>query len=225
LGVLWVLFSFLFILLVKALVFSEVYSEAQFSYVAHLAIGYALFHFINLSLVSSTTVFSENRGWILSTNINYQTYKLATIFGSFVELLMVFIPATLVVALMDGFKTNHIWSLTLVLPFYFTTAYSLCKVFGSICVLAPDVKHAIQASTRILFFATPIIWIPQKGTWTEIIALFNPITHYIDIVRAPLVYGSFPLTSWFIVFFTTLVVTVIGWHIDKKYSKLVALNV
>lgn len=59
---------------------------------------------------------------------------------------------------------------------------------------------------------TPIIWNDETlrrqgaGRWSSIVEL-NPLLHYLDIVRAPLLGAHQELRHWLVV----LVLTVVGW--------------
>jgi len=65
---------------------------------------------------------------------------------------------------------------------------------------------------QLLFFMTPIIWNEATlqhqgaGSWAKIVEL-NPLLHYLDIVRAPLLGAPQELRHWLVV----LALTVIGW--------------
>jgi ABC-2 type transport system permease protein len=65
---------------------------------------------------------------------------------------------------------------------------------------------------QLLFFMTPIIWNESTlesqgaGKWAKIVEL-NPLLHYLDIVRAPLLGAEQEVRHWVVV----LVLTVVGW--------------
>jgi ABC-type polysaccharide/polyol phosphate export permease len=59
---------------------------------------------------------------------------------------------------------------------------------------------------RLLFFATPILWMPPPGSFLDRVAQLNPISHFIAIVRDPLIHDTVPMLSWVVV----LVITAIG---------------
>ena len=87
---------------------------------------------------------------------------------------------------------------------------SLC--FGILATRYRDISPLLFSLVQLLFFMTPIIWndatLGQQGagTWGKIIEL-NPLLHYLDIVRAPLLGAQQELRHWVIV----VVLTVIGW--------------
>jgi ABC-2 type transport system permease protein len=85
-------------------------------------------------------------------------------------------------------------------------------VFGIIGTRFRDIAPLLNSVVQLLFFMTPIIWnaqtLAQQGAsrWSKIVEL-NPLLHYLDIVRAPLLGAPQELRHWIVV----LVLTVIGW--------------
>ena len=70
----------------------------------------------------------------------------------------------------------------------------------------------LASVVQLLFFMTPIIWTEKslQGTANAErarIAELNPLYHFLDIVRTPLLGGDQQLYHWVIV----LAVTVVGW--------------
>ena len=68
---------------------------------------------------------------------------------------------------------------------------------------------------QLLFFMTPIIWnydtlrsAGRRRAGPTIVEL-NPLLHYLDIVRAPLLGAHQDLRHWVVV----LVLTVVGWTV------------
>jgi ABC-2 type transport system permease protein len=79
----------------------------------------------------------------------------------------------------------------------------------------------------LLFFMTPIIWnestLQQQGAGEYIkIVQLNPLLHYLDIVRAPLLGADQELHHWVVV----IVLTIVGWTLAllamRQYRSRVA---
>ena len=87
---------------------------------------------------------------------------------------------------------------------------ALC--FGILATRYRDISPLLFSLVQLLFFMTPIIWneatLQQQGAgrWAKIVEL-NPLLHYLDIVRAPLLGADQELRHWVVV----LVLTVVGW--------------
>ena len=57
----------------------------------------------------------------------------------------------------------------------------------------------IRAGMRFLFFATPVFWYAEGLGNRDFLALLNPFTHYLEVVRAPLTGETASALSWTVV--------------------------
>ena len=79
---------------------------------------------------------------------------------------------------------------------------SLC--FGILATRYRDISPLLVSLVQLLFFMTPIIWNEATldsrapGHWAKIVEL-NPLLHYLDIVRAPLLGADQELRHWVVV--------------------------
>ena len=58
-----------------------------------------------------------------------------------------------------------------------------------------DLEEFTQSSLRLLFFITPILWIPHqhvRGPMIDALLYLNPFYYFVEVIRAPLVYGQVP---------------------------------
>ena len=83
---------------------------------------------------------------------------------------------------------------------------SLC--FGILATRYRDISPLLFSLVQLLFFMTPIIWNEATlehqgaGKWAKIVEL-NPLLHYLDIVRAPLLGADQELRHWVVVLVLT----------------------
>jgi len=81
--------------------------------------------------------------------------------------------------------------------------------------------HLVRAIMQVMFFLTPILYMPRQLGEKAAILDYNPFTHYLAIIREPIVYGTIPEKSWIIVG----AITVIGWLFAFYLIKTRARNV
>jgi ABC-type polysaccharide/polyol phosphate export permease len=64
--------------------------------------------------------------------------------------------------------------------------------------------------TRILFFTTPILWTYSERTGlVKTLADINPFTHFVEIIRAPVIGDPLQPLSWAVVG----AITLCGWTV------------
>lgn len=90
----------------------------------------------------------------------------------------------------------------------------------------PDVSQLVGSALMFSFLFTPIIWQASQvplGTMRGTIARANPLFHFVEIVRAPLL--EQPLERLSIVYVAVL--TVLGWGVAawvyRRYAKFVPM--
>jgi ABC-type polysaccharide/polyol phosphate export permease len=103
------------------------------------------------------------------------------------------------------------WSMLLIIPGILLLSLNglwIALLLGLICARYRDIQQLIQSLLQIAMFLTPIFWTPAQlqGRFV-ILADYNLLYHYIQLVREPLM-GQVPaLWSWIVVCAATLV----GW--------------
>jgi lipopolysaccharide transport system permease protein len=92
--------------------------------------------------------------------------------------------------------------LTLPLAVVVITANALwvTLLLAIFCTRFRDIPQIITNLVQIAFFMTPIMWKPEVLGNRRWIADFNPAYHFLEIVRAPILGGPIPLTSWIVTF-------------------------
>ena len=219
LGLAWILLSFAAFILVKTLVFSSIFDRPGYDYFSHLVIGFALFGFISQSIAGAANLFLANRTWILSTNLPHSLYAHVAVFRSLAELFLVSAAALPLVIFLGGVHPGVLWSLPPAIALYYVTAFGLNLMLAPLGARIRDLVHAMRTVMRMLFFATPILWVATPGTTRSMVARWNPVTYYLDILRVPLMKGEFPATAWVICLATSLGVLVLGlivFSVTKK---------
>ncbi len=74
---------------------------------------------------------------------------------------------------------------------------SASVIISFVCVRYRDVPPVVAAILQLLFFISPIIWLPSHIRGGEIIVQLNPIAYLLSITRDPLMGNTPGLTSWF----------------------------
>ena len=104
------------------------------------------------------------------------------------------------------------WADLLAIPALFLIMLNCVWVsfcFGILSTRYRDIGPLLGSLVQLLFFMTPIIWnaetLQQQGAgrWSKIIEL-NPLLHYLDILRAPLLGAHQEPRHWIVVIVLTV---------------------
>ena len=192
--------------------YSKLFKLELSEHLPYVTLGLIIWNLINAAILEGADVFVANEGLIkqLPTPLSVHVYRLVwrqmILFAHNIVIYVIiaivypkpwswadlsFIPALALIML------NCVW-------------VALC--FGILATRYRDISPLLFSVVQLLFFMTPIIWneatLQQQGAgkWAKIVEL-NPLLHYLDIVRAPLLGADQELRHWVVV----LVLTAIGW--------------
>ncbi len=194
-----------------------------------LTVGFIMWGFIQSSILDGAEVFIKNEGLIkqLPAPLSVHVYRL--VWRNVLFLLHNVVIYVVVILL---FPPRH-WtmSMLLALPAFgllIVNAAWVAMFFGILATRFRDIAPLLTALTQLLFYATPVVWsldtIPKSHHSAERarIVEINPLYHYLEIVRAPMIGKEQHLYHWLIV----IACTAVGWAatllLMKKYRSRVA---
>lgn len=194
------------------LLYSKLFRLELSEHLPYVTMGLIVWNLINASILEGADVFIANEGLIkqLPTPLSVHVYRLVwRQMILFAHNIIIFV----VIAIIYPKPWN--WADLAVIPalgliILNCVWVSLC--FGILATRYRDIGPLLNSIVQLLFFMTPIIWneatlqAQGAGQWAKIVEL-NPLLHYLDIVRAPLLGADQELRHWVVV----IVLTVIGW--------------
>lgn len=210
LGAAWLFVSFGLFVGVKIVIFGVLSAESMAFFSVWLATGFLVWTFVQANLVEGCNVFISSARWIKGADLPYGIYVLQSVTRSVIQFAL---SGLVILIILFLYPPPDLWialSSLLALPVLVINGIWCQLLLGVICARFRDLIHLTQTVTRLLFFLTPILWVPESfGTYGKY-ADYNPFTHVIAIFRDPLVYGTFPVDSWLIV----LAITVVGFALS-----------
>ncbi|MGW4061761.1 galactan export ABC transporter permease subunit Wzm/RfbD [Amycolatopsis sp. NPDC004747] len=120
---------------------------------------------------------------------------------------------------------NHIchpglsWNILLAIPGFLLLALNagwVTLLFGIISTRFRDIPQVINSLIQLLFYGTPIVWpvdqlmtggSREAASWILPVVKINPLYHFMQVVRAPLLGQEFSVGNWIVVGS----ITVVGW--------------
>lgn len=206
-GIAWIAFAFGLFVAVKLLIFGSFAPGEPGEFAMWLTFGLWLFFFLQQTVVDGSNIFVHSRNWLLATDLPLTGFILQSI----IRLLIKFayqapIVAFIVIYSKWTFTSGIWWALPGFLMILFNTIW-VQLVLGVICTRFRDAAHLVQSIMGVMFFLTPILYFPSQIGPRAGLLDWNPLTHYIAIVREPIVYGTVPIKAWIIVG----CITAVGW--------------
>ena len=100
---------------------------------------------------------------------------------------------------------------------------TLLSILVSIfCTRYQDMTQVVNVGTQIIFFFTPILWQVETLKNRTYLAEMNPVFHWIEIIRAPLL-GHFPsLSNYLWSLFSLVVLSLLAAYFLGRYRSRIA---
>lgn len=195
------------------------------NFTAYVASGMLVWLFINDVLSMSATLFRREQGFIKGTVLPISIYVLRqTLLIAIRSFYALF--GAIPVILYSGIElTPALLSIVPALLLLLLTAPAVAILFGLAGAYFRDFQFIVANSMRLLMFITPVFWTHEGvGGWRGILYYWNPLTHYIDIVRRPVVEGIVPLDSWAVTLSATALLSAAALVLLGKFNRQIVFQ-
>lgn len=180
-------------------------------YLIYSTLGLVLFSFVQTCAIEGADTYRKSLALLQNSMAPKFSYVLLPIFiGSI--FLFFHLPVLVIAFVVSGLPIQGQQFLALI---GFIILLISCTggvlLLSSLCVLFRDLSFGLAAIFRVLLFATPIFWhAEQRDGVRQIIANINPLSHFIALVRNPIVGEPVPDHSFIIAISITLVLWAAG---------------
>ena len=204
-GVGWVMLAFIMFLGAKLVIFSFL-TKADFNlFVIHLTVGFAAWRFIIGAVIEGSNTFISSENWIKGERLPLSVHSYRAVYRNFLLATGTLLPVFAIIAYF-GQSSLAAWvSFPLTIIVFMLNGFWISIFVGAICARLRDISHLTTTVMQIMFFLTPIIWrvedVGRAKDWVK----YNPFVYYLDIIRVPVLTGTYPVESWMIVGILTTV--------------------
>jgi len=227
LGMLWTMLNPLFLMIILALVFSQILRVTVEHFPVYLLSALVLWNFFSQATSWSTACFLSYAPLIRKIYVPQAIFVLATVMSGVVNLLISLVPLALIMLVLGHPFTPALAFLPV--PIVLTTLFALgiSLALAPLSVMFADIVPLYQVVLSAWMYLTPIIYplaaLPPQ--YKRFIVL-NPMTHLVEAFRTPIFQGAIPSAN---VLITSTVSGVgsllIGWLVFNRYRDRVAYYV
>jgi ABC-2 type transport system permease protein len=232
-GPLWITISMATTALALGLLYSTLLDTPIETFLPYVTVGFIIWNFILGCVVEGTDVFIVNEGLIKHLPAPITIHVMRMVWRQVLFLLHNLVVYVIVLAIFfnaldqpyrmtpNGPENPGLsWEIVLAVPGLLLLAINavwVALLFGVISTRFRDIPPVVNSFINLVFFMTPIVWdasILTKVTgggdagWRVLVAELNPVYHFVEIVRAPLlghtvdwhhwaIVGGFTVVGWF----------------------------
>lgn len=204
LGPLWISVTMAVVATAMGILYGALFGEDIKTFLPYVATGLLIWYFISGCILEGSEVFIANEGLIrfLPAPLSLHIYRLVwrqSLF--FVHNLVVWVVLIVI------FPQPLSWSLLLAIPAFLLLVLNgawISVLTGIIATRFRDIPPIIASLSQLLFFMTPIVWqyetllrnpaVAERARIAEL----NPVMHFVEILRQPMLGHEIVWRHWYI---------------------------
>lgn len=208
LGIGWSMLHPLAATAVICLVFHRIFHVDSAQFAPFLMAGLACWSYLLGATLQGCQSFIVAEAYIRQHPLPLAIYPLRTTLGSLVHFLIAVVLVLALTWVLQG--PGNLVSLVALVPavlLLFAFGWSLGVVLGFVNVVFRDMQHILEVVFQVLFYLTPVMYPPDvlRDSGAAWLVNCNPLTHFLALVREPIVAGRLaPLSCFAVATFTTL---------------------
>jgi ABC-2 type transport system permease protein len=229
-GPLWITISMGVTAVGLGVLYAKLFHESIGTYLPYVVVGFIVWNFINGCLIEGMDTFIANEGMIKQIPAPLSVYVLRTVWRQVLMLAHNIVIYLIILAIF--FRSLDVpyqlepphgllhpglsFAALLAIPAAALIAINgvwVALLFGIISTRFRDIPQVINSVIQLLFYMTPIIWSPdtflakQGAGWAMLIFQLNPLYHFVQIMRGPMIGQQVSPISWIVVG----AFTIVGW--------------
>ena len=219
----WVTISSGIMVLMMGFLWSHIFSQAIDTYLPYFAIGFVVWGWMSAQILDSAAGFIQFQGVIKQIKLPFPIFTFrCNVRQSIILLHNSLIIAAVLLLAGKGFSLLSLLAIpNLILIQLNITLLSI--VVTIFCSRYQDMTQVVNVLTQIIFFFTPILWQVESIKNKAYLAEWNPIYHWIELVRAPLL-GNLPTISDYLWSgFSVAILFVLATYYLGRYRSRIAL--
>lgn len=216
LGPFWIVISNIVLVIGITIVFGALFKAPIKDFVVYVSLGIALWTFMSTIMTGASKYLENGKNILFTYNIPWSTQITRKVFVETIVLLIHLVIAIPVILITQDDLTivsfTAIFGVLLNLLF----GYGLALIISSYGVRYLDLSHALESIMLFLFLFTPVFWVESAlGPTRSAFIQYNPLFHFLETVRAPIIENSIPFDSFVISTVVAMSVLISGLLIYK----------
>jgi len=187
----WVTISTGVMVMMLGFLWSHIFGSDLENYLPFFAIGFLIWNWMSSQILDASGGFFQFQGMIKQIRLPFPIFVLRLNVRQCIVLLHNSIIIALVLLLVGhGFSLTSLIAIPNIILIQLNLTL-LSIVITIFCTRYQDMTQVVNVGTQIVFFFTPILWQVETLKNRVYLAELNPIFHWIEMVRAPLL-GQLP---------------------------------
>jgi lipopolysaccharide transport system permease protein len=206
------------------LVFGLIFGRPLQDFLPFLAVSLILWSFISGSISDASMAFVNGASIIRQLTVPQSVHVLRVIWKNTVLMghNLVIIPVVFLVFLRSPSIHLGLFFPGLVLNIAFLFGLGYC--LGVVTARFRDIQQIVTSLLVVMFYVTPVIWEPSliPGGTAHLLLGLNPLYHFLQVVRLPILGQAPTLTNWGLALLMALLSLLAAYWVANKFNHKVA---
>jgi ABC-type polysaccharide/polyol phosphate export permease len=167
------------------------------SYLQHLAISLIIWFFISAMINEAGTVFVGAENYIKQVSLPLSVHIFRLLAKNIVMLAHNAVIIVLVLIFLPPAQWRTLWLFPFGLLLVVGNLFWIALLLAVLSARFRDIPQLMTNVVQVAFFLSPIIWkADMLGPRNRFVADYNPLFHFMEVIRAPLLGASIHAVSW-----------------------------
>ena len=219
----WVTISTGIMVMMLGFLWSHIFNQAIDTYLPFFAIGFVIWGWMSAQISDSTAGLFQFQGIIKQIKLPFPIF----IFRCNIRQGIILLHNSLIIAAVllfvgKGFSAIDLLAIPnlMLIQLNLTLLSIVITIF---CTRFQDMAQVVNVLTQIIFFFTPILWQVESIKNKAYLAEWNPIYHWIELIRAPLL-GNLPnLSDYLWSGVSVVILFILATYFLGRYRSRIAL--
>jgi lipopolysaccharide transport system permease protein len=192
-------------------------------YLPFFSLGYVIWIWISNLIIESTQGFIQYENIIKQTNLPFPIYIFRICVKNFIILIHngIIIFGVLIYQ-NNQLNLNYLYVIPSIILVQLVLTL-LCINIAIFCTRFRDMTQVVAVIVQIIFFFTPIIWNSDSLKNHQYLIQFNPVFHWINIIREPLLGNNISEYSIYFVLINLFILFIITFVCLGKYKNKISI--
>jgi homopolymeric O-antigen transport system permease protein len=188
LGSFWIILSFALTAAGIGFLMSQLQGRAISTHVPYVMFGFAAWNFIQTSVTAGCNVMVTSKPYLLQMKTARSVFPLSLTVRNSYFLLLHSITAAVISAALGWRPSLDVFWVLPAIALYMILGFSVGLTFGLVCSRLRDLGRLIEATMRLAFFFTPVIWIigtrdAGASGFLNFLITWNPLSYVLQTFR------------------------------------------
>lgn len=216
-GPFWLTISMAVMITALGFLYGSLFKTDLKDYIPLLAIGFVFWAFISTTINEGCAAYISAGSYIRQVSLPRGIFIYQTIWRNLIILAHNFIIVILVLVF---FKINFLQNFHVFIFGFILVLWNISwitSLLALLCARFRDLPQIVASIIQVVFYITPILFKKDMLEKYPLIIDLNPFSHFIEVIRSPLLGGEVNNLSWIFCIFMGIIGTFISLLMHGKY--------